>query len=69
MGIDTEKCNVCGNDLDVENCYYIYAGRLQQGTHSDKKSSAEYTLCSTCYNQIYAEIMVSIQRRKQKVEP
>jgi hypothetical protein len=66
MGIDTEKCQVCGSDLDAENCYYIYTGRLQQGVMSDKKSAAEYTLCGTCYNQIYAELMVSIQRRKAR---
>ncbi|MGI0100476.1 MAG: hypothetical protein ACREBH_02020 [Candidatus Micrarchaeaceae archaeon] len=64
MGIDESKCDVCGEDLTAENYYYVYAGRLQQGPQSDKKSMLEYTLCSNCYTQIKAELMVSVQRRK-----
>jgi hypothetical protein len=64
MSIDDSKCEICGEDLTTENYYYIYAGRLQQGPQSDKKSITEYTLCTNCYTQIKAELMVSVQRRK-----
>lgn len=68
MSIDDSKCEICGEELSTENYYYIYSGRLQQGPQSDKKSALEYTLCTNCYNQIKAELMVSIQRRKMQNE-
>ncbi|MDE1870844.1 MAG: hypothetical protein KGI06_01235 [Candidatus Micrarchaeota archaeon] len=64
MGIEDSKCEICGEELTTENYYYVYAGRLQQGPMSDKRSMLEYTLCTNCYNQIKAELMVSVQRRK-----
>ncbi len=64
MGIDDSKCEICGEELTTENYFYIYAGRLQQGPMSDKKSMLEYNLCTNCYNQIKAELLVSVQRRK-----
>lgn len=66
MSIDDSKCEICGDDLSTENYYYIYAGRLQQGPQSDKKSTLEYTLCTNCYNMIKAELMVSVQRKKNQ---
>jgi hypothetical protein len=66
MSIDESKCDACGAQLDLDNYYYIYTGRLQQGPQSDKKSAMEYNLCSTCYNEIKAGIMVAVQRKKQK---
>jgi hypothetical protein len=68
MSIEESKCDICGEELSADNCYYIYAGRLQQGPQSDKKSIVEYNLCSNCYNQIKAEMLVSIQRRKNLTE-
>lgn len=68
MSIDDSKCEICGDELSTENYYYIYAGRLQQGPLSDKKSMIEYTLCTNCYNQIKTELLVSIQRRKNLME-
>jgi hypothetical protein len=44
----------------------VYTGRLQQGIHSDPKATLEYNLCSTCFNQIKAEIIVSVMRKKNK---
>jgi hypothetical protein len=64
MSIDDSKCEICGAELAMDNYYYIYAGRLQQGPQSDKKGNTEYTLCMNCYTQINAELMVSIQKRK-----
>ncbi len=64
MGIEDQKCEVCGAELTTENFYYIYAGRLQQGPMSDRKSMLEYNVCMDCYNQIKAELLVSVQRRK-----
>ena len=68
MSIEDSRCDICKEELAADNFYYIYAGRLQQGPQSDKKSITEYNLCSNCYNQIKAELMVSIQRRKNLVE-
>ena len=68
MSIEDSKCDICKEDLSADNLYYIYAGRLQQGPQSDKKSIMEYNLCSNCYNQIKAELMVSVQRRKNLTE-
>lgn len=64
MSIEDQKCEICGEELSMDSFYYIYAGRLQQGPMSDKKSILEYNLCTNCYTQIKAELMVSIQRRK-----
>ncbi|MDE1857310.1 MAG: hypothetical protein KGH98_04520 [Candidatus Micrarchaeota archaeon] len=68
MGINETKCDACGAELDAENYYYIYAGRLQQGPMSDPNSNMEYTLCMTCYSQLKTELMVSLQRQKQKTQ-
>ncbi|HIH49933.1 MAG: hypothetical protein ABSE71_02810 [Candidatus Micrarchaeaceae archaeon] len=68
MSIEDSRCDICKEELSADNFYYIYAGRLQQGTHSDKKSTTEYNLCSNCYNQVKAEMMVSVQRRKNLIE-
>jgi len=64
MSIENQKCDICGEELTAESMYYIYAGRLQQGPHSDRKSILEYNLCTNCYTQIKAELLVSVQRRK-----
>ncbi len=64
MSIDDSKCDLCGEELTSDNYYYIYAGRLQQGPQSDKKSATEYMLCMTCYTQLKADLLVSAQRRK-----
>jgi len=64
MSIEDQKCEICGEELSMESFYYIYAGRLQQGPMSDKKSIMEYNLCTNCYTQIKAELMVAVQRRK-----
>ena len=64
MSIEDLKCEICGEELSVENCYYIYAGRLQQGPMSDKKSIMEYNMCTNCYAQTKAELLVSIHRQK-----
>lgn len=64
MSIEDQKCEICREELTTENFYYIYAGRLQQGPMSDKKSILEYNLCTNCYTQIKAELLVSIQRHK-----
>ncbi len=69
ISIDDSKCDVCGAELTMEDYYYIYAGRLQQGPQSDRKSVTEYKLCMTCYNQIKADLMVSVQRRKTAAKP
>lgn len=56
--------------MSVESCYYIYAGRLQQGPMSDKKSIMEHNLCTNCYNMVKADLLVSIQRHKaSKAKP
>jgi hypothetical protein len=65
MGINEQKCDACGADLDADNCYYVYLGRLQQGPMS-AKGNTEYNLCGNCYNQIKAEVIVSVQRRKNQ---
>lgn len=65
MGIDTAACDVCRAELTAEDYYYIYAGRLQQGVSSDSKNVLEYKMCSTCYSQTRADLMVSVQRRKK----
>ena len=64
MSIEESKCDICGDELTTENYYYVYVGRLQQGPQSDKKSMLEYTLCSDCYAQIKAELLISVQKRK-----
>lgn len=64
MSIHEEKCFICGEDLSTENYHYISAGRLQQGVNSDPKSYLEYTLCTNCYAQVKAEIIVSVQKKK-----
>lgn len=68
MSIEDQKCEICNTELTLENSYYVYAGRLQQGPMSDKKSILEYNMCMDCYNQIKAELLVSIQRRKSLYE-
>ncbi len=68
MSIDDSRCDICKEELAADNFYYIYAGRLQQGPQSDKKSTTEYNLCFTCYAQIKAEMLVAVQRRKNLVE-
>ncbi|MGD0728860.1 MAG: hypothetical protein ABR981_02185 [Candidatus Micrarchaeaceae archaeon] len=37
---------------------------MQQGPMSDKKSIMEYNMCTNCYAQTKAELLVSIQRQK-----
>lgn len=64
ISIEDLKCEICGQELATDNCYYVYAGGLQQGPQSDKKSMLEYNLCSNCYAQIKAELLVSVQRQK-----
>lgn len=64
MSIEDHKCEICGEELSTENLYYVYAGRVQQGPQSDKKSTLEYNLCTNCYTQIKVELLVAIQRRK-----
>lgn len=66
MSIDDTRCEVCGAELDVENYYYISTGRLQQGPMSDPKAASETVMCMNCFNQIKAELMVSIGRQKQR---
>ncbi len=66
MSINDTRCEICGEELNVENYYYISAGRLQQGVNSDPKAYTEYTLCTNCYAQIKAELMASVQRQKNK---
>ena len=68
MSINDASCQVCGEELNVENYYYISAGRLQQGVMSDPKSYLEYTLCTDCYQKIKAELMVSFQKYKAKAQ-
>ena len=66
MTIATTKCDICGEELDLENYYYIATGRLQQGTHSDPKAYKEYTMCTSCYAMINGEFMASVQKHKMK---
>ncbi len=68
MSIDDNRCDICGQELTVESLYYVYASRLQQGPMSDKKGILEYGLCTDCYTQIKAELIVSVQRRKSLLE-
>jgi hypothetical protein len=68
MSIEDLKCDVCNAELSLEDCYYVYAGRLQQGPMSDKKSAMEYNMCTTCFTQIKADMLVSIQRKKNSLE-
>ncbi len=64
MGIEADRCDVCGLELSSDNYYYIYTGRLQQGVSSNPKGVREYKMCSTCFSQIEAELIVSVQKRK-----
>lgn len=66
MPIEDYRCFACERQLDLENYYYVYTGRLQQGVQSDPKNIKEYTLCKDCFNQINAELLVSIQKRKKQ---
>lgn len=65
-GIEDAKCFICGEELNVENYYYISAGRLQQGVMSDPKSYAEWTLCTNCYALVKGELAANIQMRRNK---
>jgi hypothetical protein len=65
-GIDNARCEICGDELSMDNYYYISAGRLQQGVNSDPKAYAEYTLCTNCYAQVKGELMASVQKYKNK---
>jgi hypothetical protein len=64
--INDARCDICGDELNAENYYYISAGRLQQGVMSDPKAYTEYTLCTNCYAQTKAELMASVQKQKNK---
>lgn len=66
MGIEEEKCDICGEELNAENYYYIYTGRLQQGVMSDPKANTEYKMCNNCYARVKAELMASVQKHKMK---
>lgn len=67
MGIEDNRCEICWEELTTENFYYLYIGRMQQGPMSDKRSATEYALCMNCSTQIKAELMVSIQRRRNLI--
>jgi len=67
ISIDDNRCDICGQELTTESLYYVYASRLQQGPMSDKKGILEYGLCTDCFTQIKAELMVAVQRRKSLV--
>lgn len=64
--INDAWCEICGEELNVENYYYISAGRLQQGVMSDPKAYTEYTLCTSCYAQVKGELMASVTKYKAK---
>ena len=64
--INDARCEICGDELNVENYYYISAGRLQQGVMSDPKAYTEYTLCTNCYAQVKGELMASVAKYKAK---
>ena len=66
MSINDARCEICAEELNMENYYYVSAGRLQQGVMSDPKAYSEYTLCSNCYAQVKGELMASIQKHKSK---
>jgi hypothetical protein len=68
MSINDARCFICGEELNVENYYYVAAGRLQQGVMSDPKAYSEYTLCSNCYAQVNGELMASLRKHKMKKE-
>ncbi|MEM3791380.1 MAG: hypothetical protein QXL16_01460 [Candidatus Micrarchaeaceae archaeon] len=65
MGIEEDKCDICGAQLDLENYYYLYLGRLQQGVMSNSKAMNEYKLCTSCFNTIKGNILVMQQRNKK----
>ncbi len=65
-GIEEAKCDICGDELSMENYYYISAGRLQQGVMSDPRSYTEYKLCTNCYTMIKAELIASVQKQKNR---
>ncbi|MFI5412339.1 MAG: hypothetical protein ACHQX1_00415 [Candidatus Micrarchaeales archaeon] len=66
MTINETKCYICAEEISMDNYYYISAGRLQQGVMSDTKSYSEYTLCGNCYPLVKAELVASIQMKKNK---
>lgn len=65
MPISDSDCSICGEELNAENYYYIYTGRLQQGVMSDTRTNKEYVMCSNCFAQINADLLASIQRRRK----
>jgi hypothetical protein len=65
-GINDAVCDICGEELSMDNYYYLSAGRLQQGVNSDPKAYSEYTLCTSCYAQVNGELIASIQKYKNK---
>ncbi len=66
MSIFDDKCDVCQEELNTENYYYIYSGRMQQSVHSDPKATREFKLCTNCYNRISAELLASVMKYKLK---
>ncbi len=66
MGINEASCSVCGKELDADDYYYIYTGKLQQGVESSAGSTKEYVLCRNCYAQINAELISAIKRQSDK---
>ncbi|MEM3841696.1 MAG: hypothetical protein QXN59_03320 [Candidatus Micrarchaeaceae archaeon] len=66
MGIEDAVCSVCGKQLDTEDYYYIYTGRLQQGVESGAGTNKEYIMCRNCYVQINAELLSAIRRKSEK---
>jgi hypothetical protein len=65
MAINDYNCYVCNKLIDLEEYYYVYTGRLQQGVESNK-STKEYVLCRNCFNQINAELLISMERQKKR---
>lgn len=68
MAIDDYTCYICSKMIDLEEYYYVYTGRLQQGVESGK-SNKEYVLCRNCFNQTNAELLISIEKQKKKHAP
>lgn len=66
MTISNTNCEICGQELDLENYYYIATGRLQQGVNSDPRAYREYTLCTSCYAMVNGELIASVQKYKSK---
>ena len=66
MPITDNNCYICGEEISAENYYYISTGRLQQGVMSDPKAYKEYVLCTNCYAMVNAELIASIQKRKNE---